>query len=63
MKKNGWMIFSLICSLIGLALCILAIVKKGEQPLPALGLAFVNLGLWPNIIANQKAQKEKKQHE
>lgn len=63
MKKNRWWIFSLICSLIGLALCILAIVKGGEQPLPALGLAFVNLGIWPTIIANQKAQKEKKQHE
>lgn len=61
--KNGWRIFSLICSLLGLALCIFAIVKDGEQPLPALGLAFVNLGLWSNIIANQKAQKEKKQHE
>ena len=60
MKKNGWRIFSLICSLIGLALCILAIVKEGEQPLPVLGLAFVNLGIWPTIIANQK---EKKQHE
>lgn len=61
--KNGWTIFSVICSLIGLALCIAAIVRGGEQPLPALGLAFVNLGIWPRIIANQKAQKEEKQHE
>jgi len=44
-------------------LCIVAIVMDGEQPLPALGLAFVNLGIWPTIIANQKEQKEKKQHE
>ncbi len=63
MKKNGWRIFSVVCALIGLALCILAIVKGGEQPLPALGLAFVNLGLWPSIIANQRAKKEEKQHE
>ena len=63
MKKNGWKIFSLVCLVIGLALCVLAIVKTGEQPWPVLGLTFVNLGLWPTIIANQKAQKEKKQHE
>lgn len=63
MKKNGLRIFSGVCALIGLALCILAIVKGGEQPLPALGLAFVNLAIWPTIIANQKAQKEKEKHE
>ena len=63
MKKNGLRIFSGVCALIGLALCIAAIVVDGEQPLPALGLAFVNLGIWPTIIANQKEQKEKQQHE
>lgn len=63
MKEKGLRIFSGVCALIGLVLCILAIVMDGEQPLPALGLAFVNLGIWPTIIANQKEQKEKEKHE
>lgn len=62
MKKNAWRIFSLICSLIGLVLCILAIVKEGEQPFPFLGLFFANVGIWTNIIVTQK-KKKGKQHE
>ncbi|MBE5804863.1 MAG: hypothetical protein E7316_10185 [Clostridiales bacterium] len=64
MKKNAWRILSMICAIIGLALCILAIVKKGEQPLPILGLTFANLGIWTNIYITQKEKREKeKQHE
>ncbi len=62
MKKNAWRIFSVACALIGLALCIFAIVKKGEQPFPFLGLFFANVGIWTNIIVTQKEKREK-QHE
>ena len=52
----------MVCALIGLALCILAIVKEGEQPFPFLGLFFANVGIWTNNIVTQKEKKEK-QHE
>lgn len=60
MKKNAWRIFSVACALIGLALCIFAIVKKGA--FPSLGLFFANVGIWTNIIVTQKEKREK-QHE
>lgn len=62
MQKHGWRIFSVICALIGLALCIFAIVKEGEQPFPLLGLFFANVGIWTNVMVTQKEKKEK-QHE
>lgn len=58
MKAKVWRGIGLVFSVVGLVLCILAVVKNGQQPLPILGLLFVNLGLWSNIIVTRKERKE-----
>lgn len=62
MNTKVWRIIGVLFSVIGLAFCILAIVKQGEQPLPILGLLFANLGIWTNVFVTQKSKKEEKQH-
>ena len=62
MKKNVWRIIGILFAVIGLAFCILAMVRNGEQPFHMLGLLFTNLGICTNVVVNQKSRKEN-QHE
>lgn len=53
---RDWPVFSIA----GLAVLILALVREGEQPLPLVGLLLTNIGLWTNIIVQQRERKVEK---
>lgn len=60
MMNNVWRAIGLCFSIAGLAVLILALVREGEQPLPLVGLLLTNIGLWTNIIVQQRERTAEK---